>query len=343
MFVVRNVVPADVEQLLELAETVHSSNLPPDPQAMADRIDHSLACFQGRDVEDAAVYMFVLEDTDTGRVAGTSSLVTGKGTPDRPRLFLRVRKREHYSRDLQAGQVQMTLQLGQDCSGPTEMGGLVLGEEWRGGPHRLGSLLSKMRFAFIGVHPDRFSPRLIGEIMGSLTQDGRTMLWDHLGRRFINLSYLEADAFSRTSKEFILSLFPKDEIYVSLLPPEARRLIGRVAPEAVPAMRMLEHQGFQRCDEVDPFDGGPHIEADRDQVPLVRDTEIRTLCAMGSGTTELHECLLGNLESDGFRGVRANVELRGDDEVALPDDAVAALRVSKSGRVSVTRVGRSGS
>ena len=87
MFVVRNVVPADVEQLLELAETVHSSNLPPDPQAMADRIDHSLACFQGRDVEDAAVYMFVLEDTAgeyRGRQAGVHRFQLGAGLPHDP-------------------------------------------------------------------------------------------------------------------------------------------------------------------------------------------------------------------------------------------------------------------
>ena len=167
------------------------------------------------------------------------------------------------------------------------------------------------------------------------------MLWDHLGRRFINLSYLEADAFSRTSKEFILSLFPKDEIYVSLLPPEARRLIGRVAPEAVPAMRMLERQGFQRCDEVVPFDGGPYIEADRDQIPLVRNTRIREVCAIGVCESEPTECLLGNSWSGGFCGVRAFVELRGDDGVAMPDDAAATLGVCRGDQVSVTLMDRS--
>lgn len=336
MFVVRNAVDEDVPALLRLASTVHSGNLPPDPVALRDRVEWSSECFAGRSGDQPAIYMFVLEDTTAGRVAGTSSLMTGKGTADRPRLFLRVRKREHYSRDLQAGQVQMTLQLGRDASGPTELGGLVIGSSWRGSPHRLGSLLSKMRFAYIGAHPERFDHRLIGEIMGDLTADGRTMLWDHLGRRFINLSYVEADAFSRTSKEFIMSLFPDGEIYVSLLPAEARRLIGRVSPAARPALRMLERQGFRRCDEVDPFDGGPCVEAKRDEIPLVKQTSHCTVDgivgAMGDGTA----CFVSRCTDGGFRGIRAAVSRPDGGGVVLLSEDAALLGASCGDEVGVT-------
>jgi len=280
--------------------------------------------------------MFVVENTDTGAVVGTSSLVTGKGSPDRPRLFLRVRKREHYSRDLQAGQVQMTVQLGKDCSGPTELGGLVLGSSWRGGSHRLGSLLSKVRFAYIGLHPERFDRRLIGEIMGDLTEDGRTMLWDHLGRRFINLSYVEADAFSRTSKEFITSLFPEGEIYVSLLPAEARRLIGRVAPAAVPALRMLERQGFRRCDEVDPFDGGPNVEAERDEIPLVKQTARRTLRDVPDQLDEGSEAFVSVSSDEGFRSMRCTVQMLDEGGVHVSRTDATALAVTPGEVVGVT-------
>jgi arginine N-succinyltransferase len=336
VFVVRSAVDDDVPALLRLARTVHSSNLPPDPVALRDRVEWSSECFAGRSGGDPAVYMFVLEDTTAGRVAGTSSLVTGKGTADRPRLFLRVRKREHYSRDLQAGQVQMTLQLGRDASGPTELGGLVIASSWRGSPHRLGSLLSKMRFAYIGSFPDRFDHRLIGEIMGDLTADGRTMLWDHLGRRFINLSYVEADAFSRTSKEFIMSLFPEGEIYASLLPAEARRLIGRVAPAAVPAMRMLERQGFRRCDEVDPFDGGPNLEAERDEVPLVRQTIQCAVDGLVEDVAEGSSCFVTSGAGGGFRGIRASVERPDGGGVVLARADAELLGVSKGDEVGVT-------
>ena len=62
-------------------------------------------------------------------------------------------------------------------------------------------------------------------MMGPLTPDSGTPLWEYLGRRFINLSYREADLFSSRSKEFLLNLWPKGEVFVSLLPPEARALI----------------------------------------------------------------------------------------------------------------------
>jgi arginine N-succinyltransferase len=248
-------------------------------------------------------------------------------------LAFKVRRREHYSIDLQAGQVQVTLQLVRDTSAPTEVGGLVLSTAWRGSKHRLGSLLSLSRFSLIAHRPDRFNRRMIGEIMGDLTADGRTMLWDHLGRRFINLSYEEADRFSRSSREFITSLFPEGEIYVSLLPAEARRLIGRVSPEALPAMHMLERLGFKHCDEVDPFDGGPYLEADRDDIAMLRTASSCTLQGESSGEGE--EMLVANSSDGVFRVVRCAVQVDGNG-VRIPADAIEALEVGVGSTLGLT-------
>ncbi len=325
----------DTSGLLRLAKTVHSGNLPPDPIALQDRIEYSQRCFAGREASSQQVFMFVLIDGDSGRIAGTSSLMTGKGSEHNPRLFLRVKRREHYSTDLQTGQLQVTLQLGRDLSGPTELGGLVLGSAWRGSPWRLGSLLSKVRFAYIGMHPERFDRRLIGEIMGDLTPDGRTMLWDHLGRRFINLSYAEADAFSRSSKEFITSLFPDGEIHASLLPAEARRLIGRVAPDATGALRMLERQGFRHCDEVDPFDGGPYVEAERDEVPLVRSTVSRRLAESCASSAQELAIVIREGDDGMIKAIQSEAAWS-DAEVALPAAAVEALGAAVGDQLSIT-------
>jgi arginine N-succinyltransferase len=338
MFLIRHAVPDDVPALLRMARTVHSGNLPPDPEALLDRVHLSMESFAGHVLEGPRTYLFVLVDLETDTVAGTSSLVTGKGSNEQPRLFLRVRKREHYSEDLQAGQVQMTVQLGEDRSGPTELGGLVLSGAYRGGSLRLGSLLSKIRMAYVGLHPERFDRRLIGEIMGDLTSDGRTMLWDHLGRRFINLSYVEADAFSRTSKEFITSLFPKGEIYVSLLPAEARRLIGRVSPAAMPALRMLERQGFCHSDEVDPFDGGPYVEAERDEIPLVRDTHRCRVVHIQETIGEVEECLVCVSGEDGFKAVRCNAGQEAGGGAVVPERVAEVLGVQVGDEVGLTKL-----
>ncbi|MCH2136917.1 MAG: arginine N-succinyltransferase [Phycisphaerales bacterium] len=335
MFVVRPAHLQDVPALLRMARTVHSGNIPADPVALEARVRRSTASFLGREGDADGLYVLVLEDSTSGNVLGTSCLIAGKGGAERPRLGLRVRKREHYSSDLQTGQVQVTVQLVRDTSGPTEVGGLVLSPAWRGTGHRLGSLLSLARFALVGLRPERFSRRMIGEIMGDLTADGRTMLWDHLGRRFINLSYQEADRFSRTSCEFITSLFPEGEIYVSLLPAEARRLIGHVSPDAVPALRMLERLGFRHSDEVDPFDGGPYLEADRDEIPIVTATRRVELTGLLEGSVEGAEQLVSSPDGETFRCVRTQAVVAGDG-VQISQAAATALKIEPGAEVGLS-------
>ncbi|MHC5022518.1 MAG: arginine N-succinyltransferase, partial [Planctomycetota bacterium] len=241
MFLIRQARADDAATLLRFGRMVHSKNLPTAHDLILGKVRRSRRSFIGEVTERTErEFLFVLEDTQTGNVIGTSSIIAALGGPDRPHLYLQVRKHEHYSQDLQTGQVHVTLQLQADDSGPTEIGGLILSPTYRGRQEHLGSLLSLVRFHFIGLHRDWFAERIVAEMMGPLTPDSRNTLWDYLGRRFINLSYEEADRFSRDSKEFVLSLLPRGEIYVSLLPPEARNLIGKVGSEAEPALGMLK-------------------------------------------------------------------------------------------------------
>ena len=150
-----------------------------------------------------------------------------------------------------------------------------------------------------------------------------------LGRRFINLSYREADLFSARSKEFMLSLFPREEIFVSLLPPEARALIGRVGEETEPAKAMLERQGFVVSDHVDPFDGGPYLEADRDAIPLVAATTSRLYGGVASKASG--SAFVSVEHKDDFRAVRSAYHADGD-VVTLPDETVSALGLPPSPR-----------
>jgi arginine N-succinyltransferase len=94
--------------------------------------------------------------------------------------------------------------------------------------------------------------------MPPFAKDGNSPLWEAIGRRFMNMGYHDADLLSRSNKEFILSLFPSDNIYQTLLPIEARNAIGKVGKDTEPVRKMLESIGFKYIFEVDPFDGGPH-------------------------------------------------------------------------------------
>ena len=190
-----------------------------------------------------------------------------------------------------------------------------------------------IRFHFIGLHPERFSERLLAEMMGRITPDSRNLLWDYLGRRFINLSYKEADLFCQRSKEFMTSLFPPGEMYASLLPPEARNLIGKVGDETRPARAMLEKQGFRYEGDIDPFDGGPYLEALRDEIPLVRATGSYPLAGTGDGFDRVG--IVSSHGEGGFRAVRSEFRIDGD-AINLPSQSIDLLALGSGDAVGVT-------
>ena len=199
-------------------------------------------------------------------------IVARMGGPGHPNISFELHKRHFFSEDLQQGTSHTIAELMLDESGPSEIGGLILGPSYRGHPGKLGKQLSMIRFHFMGLHRKVFADRVLAEMMAPITADGQNTLWEYLGRRFINLPYTEADKFCQRSREFMISLLPREPIYLSLLAPEARKLVGQVGPDTVPARKMLEDLGFKYTNRVDPFDGGPHLEALTDQIPLVRET-----------------------------------------------------------------------
>jgi len=334
MFFIRQAQPDDASTLLKLAKMVHFINLPADPDIIARRIAQSRRSFEGKARNKRErVYMFVLEDSETGNVIGTSSVISCISWPGRPHTFLQVRKREFFSQDLQTGQVHLTLQLGTDESGPSEIGGLILGPSYRGHKLKLGAMLSLVRFHFIGLNRKQFADKVIAEMMGPLTPDSRNLMWEYLGRRFINLQYAEADRFCQHSKEFITSLFPKEEIYVSLLPPEARALIGRVGPETEPARAMLENLGFRYHGQIDPFDGGPYLDVSTDDISLVKDTRTATLGEHNGPFP--NEGLVSAVGEFGFRAVRANFAIDGD-VLSMAGEFVDVLGIKPGASVGVT-------
>jgi arginine N-succinyltransferase len=338
MFVIRPAILDDLPTLLKLAKMVHFINLPADKDLLAAKIGRSRKSFAG-DVTDIRQreFMFALEDHESNEVIGTCSVLGCVSWEGHPHIYLKTGRREMYSEDLQGGQVHTTIEIATDTSGPSEVGGLILAPGFRGHPQRLGSLLSLIRFHFIGLHPELFSQRILAEMMGPLTPDSGTLLWEYLGRRFINLSYKEADLFSSRSKEFLLSLWPKGEILVSLLPPEARALIGRVGDETEPAKRMLENQGFKYHGHVDPFDGGPYLDTRVAEIPLVKATTSMTVGEPADDDVDFGtaEAFVSHKGRGGFRATRTGYAIDGD-RLILPNTTREAISVSTNASVGFT-------
>jgi arginine N-succinyltransferase len=307
MFIVRRGKPDDVSTLLKLARMVHFINLPAIKEVLEDKVAWSRQSFMlaqetaiarnakgkkskgttgaGHDFSEMVrsvsgrppQFLFVLEETESKGVIGTSQIIAQMGGPPpaQPNLSLQLSRKEMFSESLQTGATHTVAKLHLDQSGPTEIGGLIMQPSFRGHKEKLGRLMSLVRFHYIGLYRQMFADRVLAEMMGVVTVDregGKSPFWEHCTRQFINLTYDQADAFCQESKEFILSLYPREEIYLSLLPPQARAVVGQVGPETVPAKKMLEKLGFKYHMRVDPFDGGPHIEARTDDISLVKQT-----------------------------------------------------------------------
>lgn len=259
MFILRNAKLSDLDDLYELSGKVLFINLPHDKEIIESKIKASLKSFHNPSKDFARnYYIFVLEDTDVNRVIGVSMIHAQHGTEEEPHFYLKVSHENKYSSTINTGFVHGTLKLGLETDGPTEIGGLVVDPEYRGHSEKLGKQISFIRFLYMGLYPERFKSEIHSELMPPFDAFGKSPLWEAIGRRFMNMDYNEADLLSRSNKEFILSLFPADNIYMTLLPLEARNAIGKVGKDTEPVKKMLESIGFDYINEVDPFDGGPH-------------------------------------------------------------------------------------
>lgn len=259
MFILRNAKLSDLDDLYELSGKVLFINLPHDKEIIESKIKASLQSFHSPSKDFAQnYYIFVLEDTDVNRVIGVSMIHAQHGTEEEPHFYLKVSHENKYSSTINTGFVHGTLKLGLETDGPTEIGGLVVDPEYRGHSEKLGKQISFIRFLYMGLYPERFKSEIHSELMPPFDAFGKSPLWEAIGRRFMNMDYNEADLLSRSNKEFILSLFPADNIYMTLLPLEARNAIGKVGKDTEPVKKMLESIGFDYINEVDPFDGGPH-------------------------------------------------------------------------------------
>lgn len=332
-FIVRAVSREDLQALTDLAKQFNLLNLPGDRKILKEKIDRSENSFAGELPKNKAEYVFVIEDTEENTIVGSSLIIAKHGSEEAPHCYFKILKRDHFSQDLGIGFIHQVLRFQLDTDGPTEIGGLLVDKTYRRRPERLGKQISLSRFVFMGLHPDKFEKRVLCELTPPLTEEGRSEFWEALGRRFTGLPYQEADALSQTNKEFIESLFPEEDIYLSLLDSKARLVLGRVGEATKPAQHLLESIGFTYLDEVDPFDGGPHYgAATKDILPVKQGKKLR-VAEMQEATFKT-QGLVGVGEAD-FRCTLTGYEAR-DGVVGLPTKTRELLKVDLDQEVFVS-------
>ncbi len=314
MFIIRQARKEDLNDLFELSKLYTFINLPSDKTIIANLIessDKSFALAKGSKDLSKDHYLFVLEDVKEGRVRGASMIHAQHGTEEEPHFYLKVGQEHKFSKTINTGFIHGTLKLGLETDGPTEIGGLILDPELRGNPYKLGKQLSFSRFLYMGMHQNKFKEEVHSELMPPFDAQGKSPLWEAIGRRFMNMDYPEADLLSRNNKEFILSLFPSANIYETLLPMEARNAIGKVGKDTQPVKKMLEQIGFEYIGEVDPFDGGPHYRCPMREIKLIKGMITGSFSCQESSSQDGEQMLLSIKDKDGFKAVLCEVRESG--------------------------------
>jgi arginine N-succinyltransferase len=88
---------------------------------------------------------------------------------------------------------------------------------------------------------------------------------------------------------------PHFPIYADLLPEAAVSVISQTHEETVPALRLLQQEGFRITDLIDVFDAGPKVNAPVDDIRTVQEARF---ARVGSVVSEMDRILVEGTRSD---------------------------------------------
>ena len=260
-FLIQSVSFQDYPSLRKLALKYPLLNLPSEESLLKKKIEISERSFSDTLPREKRNFLFVLK-TDQTAVLGSSQMAAKSGTTKAPSYSLKIFKEKGSS----------FLQLRKITDGPSYLGGLILDEDYRGHPKRVGKQLSLIRFLFAAMRPDLFENTFHAEVAPFLDEKGRNPFLECFIQQYIHLSMEEIDYMTLTNKEKLFASYPFDKVLFSTLPKVVQESLGKPGLFSQRAAALLEKQNFQFVDEVDPFDGGPYMQAKTGDIPVIQNT-----------------------------------------------------------------------
>ena len=321
--VVRPVREADLEAVLELALRGGNglTSLPPDRAAIARRIAAAERAMEDeRARAEGAPIMLVTEIG--GRVVATGMIFARIGA-EWPFYSYRITRQAAVCRALARSKAQRLLNLVNDFDGETEVGGLFVDPRMRG--MALGQVMARSRYLFMASHRHWFGNHVIAELRGYQDGEGRSPVWEAIGRHFYEMEFGEADRIGAIhGNQFIADLGARYPIYISMLPPAAQAALGRPHDDGRPAHAMLLEEGFRDEGYVDIFDGGPTLVAEIDRVQTISTSRSAVFLGDRAGGAP---ALIAAGQAHDFRLVRGFATLDGAG-LQLDPESAHVLRVS---------------
>lgn len=328
----------DLDALMSLAELSGPgfTSLPVDEPILRERLEKSERAFHGRQRNlQYGKYLMMMEHVPTGQVVGCSAVKAGTGI-DQPFFNYRIITLAQASHA--AGNLRFdmdALVLTNEYVGYTEVGTLFLKPDHRGGG--AGRLAAQSRYLLMAAAPERFSDKVLAELRGVVDDLGVSPFWECLGRHFFRMDFAEADRLSATTdNQFIVDLMPRYPVYVDLLPPEAREVIGRCHSDGVGAYKLLQWEGFEFDRTVDIFDGGPLVAAQRRHIRTIQESEIVTVEAGDpSGDGQARQGMLSSNRLPDFRVTLGKFVRGKSGALVAPADVLDALKLKPGGQARV--------
>lgn len=337
---IRPVALSDHDAILKVAQRagIGMTSLPPDGDVLQAKIERSVASFAGKPLHEGdRSYLFVLIDSETEEVAGTCGIKAHIGLKQ-PFYSYKLSTITTMSEALGVFGRHEVMSVVNDYTGSSELSSLYLLPEFR--RDRLGRFLSRMRLVFIAQFPHLFDERIIAEIRGVNDRAGNSPFYDHVMRPFFQMEFAQADYLNATKgNQFIADLLPKYPIYVSLLSDQARAVIGQPYPSSEAAKAMLEREGMRYNQYMDIFDGGPTLEARRDELRTVKESQLGRVSAIRQFKTDeeqpYHIFITTQLE--GFRARLGRLEQSEDGGIVISPAAAKRLGVDVGDQLRYVR------
>lgn len=330
MKIIRPIKPQDQSFLEQFAFAtgIGLTSMPKDKALLHHKIMQSQDAFSdqvyGVGKPPHYLYIFVLEDLETGSLLGSCSIraKTGGSSP----LYFYRRETWIVNPDFaEKSQEVPLLSPVSYTSGPTELLGLYMTPVAR--KAGLGKLLSFSRLLFLANMPHRFDRKVKAEIRGFIDDQLNCPFWNGIGRNFCDLPITKILEMASHSKNFAAEILPKHPIYIPLLPKPVQDVIGAAHPHALPAVNMLMAQGFKPAKEIDIFDGGPILECPLTEIKTIKESRSGLLSEISSKPISSTPLLISNVKLD-FRACLGTLQEHWDGGIILPEPVAEALQVN---------------
>lgn len=334
MYVIRPMELGDFEALVNFAFHGEEgmSSLPKNKEQLHQKLESSLRAFAAnveRPVHE--LYYFALENAATKEVGGMCAISTKKGIEAPFYVFQLENIHKQSLKGIPEIKDVHTLKAVTFEDTPTELCTLFLEKKHR--QAGIGRLLSLSRFLFMAAFPQRFDPEVFAEMRGYLDDQGISPFYEGVLHHFVNLDRGSLVKEMEKGFAFVPYILPDHHIYAELLPESARVCIGKVHPNTVPALKMLQEEGFQPIDKIDLVDGGIWISAPLASVRAFRESRTATVGDIADTPLVGDDYLISNERLQNYRATLGKIAIHNSRTVSLDENTANALNVLRGDQI----------